>query len=161
MTNFEAFLYSIKLSANLWFLERAPIVREKLRFFFVSRLIGEGFTKLVKEKNSSSPTFRKRTKKIAMCCCFQFWIQWRTWKDKIKIPLRKKNIFKKKVESKVRGFRISRGIGSTDSVLGLDSIIAFGKSLKFSFGIDKHRFKWVWSSKLFEVHKNVLIRHIN
>ena len=157
MANFEAFLNSIKWSANIWFLERAPIVREKLRFFFCLEANWRGFHKTCQRKIHPRPHFEKEQKKIAMCCCFQFWIQWRTWKDKIRTPLRKKNIFKKKVESKVRGFRI----GSTDSVLGLDSIIAFGKSLKFSFGIDKHRFKWAWSSKLVEVHKNESIQHIN
>ena len=155
MANFEAFLYSIKLSANLWFLERAPIVREKLRFFFVSRLIGEGFTKLVKEKFILAHISKKNKKKLPCVVVFNFEFNEEHEKTKLGPPLRKKNIFKKKVESKVRGFRISRGIGSTDSVLGLDSIIAFGKSLKFSFGIDKHRFMWVWSSKLFEVHFNM------
>ena len=155
MANFEAFLYSIKLSANLWFLERAPIVREKLRFFFCLEANWRGFHKTCQRKIHPRPHFEKEQKKLPCVVVFNFEFNEEHEKTKLGPPSGKKNIFKKKVKSKVRGFRISRGIGSTDSVLGLDSIIAFGKSLKFSFGIDKHRFMLVWSSKLFEVHFNM------
>ena len=87
------------------------------------------------------PHFEKEQKKLPCVVVFNFEFNEDQEKTKLRSPSGKKNIFSKKVELKVRGFRISRGIGFTDSVLGLDSIIAFGKSLKFSFGIDKHRFK--------------------